>query len=37
MKSFYFELVGWDPSTGKPLSHTLKSLDLEKLIPDLEA
>jgi aldehyde:ferredoxin oxidoreductase len=36
MKSFYFELVGWDPSTGKPLSHTLKSLDLEKLIPDLE-
>jgi aldehyde:ferredoxin oxidoreductase len=36
MKSFYFELLGWDPSTGKPLSHTLKSLDLEKLIPDLE-
>jgi aldehyde:ferredoxin oxidoreductase len=36
MKSFYFELVGWDPSTGKPLPQTLKSLGLEKLIPDLE-
>ncbi len=36
MKSFYFELVGWDPSTGKPLPQTLKSLGIEKLIPDLE-
>jgi aldehyde:ferredoxin oxidoreductase len=36
MKSFYFELVGWDPKTGKPLPHTLKALGLEKLIPDLE-
>lgn len=36
MKSFYFELVGWDSSTGKPLPHTLKSLGLEKLIPDME-
>jgi aldehyde:ferredoxin oxidoreductase len=36
MKSHYFELVGWDPATGKPLPHTLKSLGLEKLIPDLE-
>lgn len=35
MKSFYFELMGWDPATGKPLPHTLKSLGLEKLIPDL--
>jgi aldehyde:ferredoxin oxidoreductase len=35
MKSFYFELMGWDPGTGKPLPHTLKSLGLEKLIPDL--
>ncbi len=35
MKSFYFELNGWDPATGKPLPHTLKSLGLEKLIPDL--
>ncbi len=37
MKSFYFELMGWDASTGKPLPHTLKSLGLEKLIPDLPA
>jgi aldehyde:ferredoxin oxidoreductase len=35
MKSHYFELNGWDPATGKPLPHTLKSLGLEKLIPDL--
>ena len=35
MKSFYFELMGWDPATGKPLPHTLRSLGLEKLIPDL--
>jgi aldehyde:ferredoxin oxidoreductase len=35
MKSFYFELNGWDPATGKPLPHTLKSLGLERLIPDL--
>jgi aldehyde:ferredoxin oxidoreductase len=37
MKSFYFELMGWDPVTGKPLPHTLKALGLEKLIPDLDA
>jgi aldehyde:ferredoxin oxidoreductase len=36
MKSFYFELMGWDPATGKPLPHTLQSLGLEKLIPDLK-
>jgi aldehyde:ferredoxin oxidoreductase len=36
MKSFYFELIGWDPATGKPLPHTLRSLGLEKLIADLE-
>jgi len=35
MKSLYFELNGWDPASGKPLPHTLKSLGLEKLIPDL--
>jgi aldehyde:ferredoxin oxidoreductase len=35
MKSFYFELMGWDPETGKPLPHTLKSLGLEHLIGDL--
>lgn len=36
MKSFYFQVAGWDPATGKPLPHTLKALGLEKLIPDLE-
>lgn len=36
MKGFYFELMGWDPETGKPLEHTLKSLGLEELIPDLQ-
>jgi aldehyde:ferredoxin oxidoreductase len=35
MKGHYFELMGWDPATGKPLPHTLRSLGLEKLIPDL--
>jgi aldehyde:ferredoxin oxidoreductase len=35
MKSLYFQLNGWDPATGKPLPHTLKALDLDKLIPDL--
>jgi aldehyde:ferredoxin oxidoreductase len=37
MKRFYFELMGWDPATGRPLPRTLHSLGLEKLIPDLEA
>jgi len=36
MKSFYFQLMGWEAKTGKPLPHTLKSLGLERLIPDLE-
>jgi len=36
MKSFYFELMGWDPVTGRPLPNTLRSLGLEKVIPDLE-
>ncbi len=35
MKSFYFELMGWDPATGMPLPQTLDALALEKLIPDL--
>ncbi len=36
MKSFYFELMGWDPATRMPLPHTLRALGLEKLIPDLD-
>ena len=35
MKGFYFELMGWDPTTGKPLPSTLKSLGLEDLTKDL--
>ena len=35
MKSFYFEVAGWDPATGKPLPQTLRKLGLERLIPDL--
>ena len=37
MKSFYFELVGWDPESGKPLPRTLAALGLENLIGDLPA
>jgi aldehyde:ferredoxin oxidoreductase len=37
MKSFYFELVGWDPETGKPLPQTLAALGLENLIGDLSS
>jgi len=37
MKSFYFQLMGWDTKTGRPLPHTLKSLGLERLIPDLDS
>jgi aldehyde:ferredoxin oxidoreductase len=32
MKSFYFELMGWDPATGRPLPQTLRALGLDKLI-----
>jgi aldehyde:ferredoxin oxidoreductase len=35
MKSFYFELMGWDPATGKPLPSTLRSLGLDELVNDL--
>jgi aldehyde:ferredoxin oxidoreductase len=28
----YYELMGWDPETGRPLPQTLKSLGLEELI-----
>ncbi|MBI5969428.1 MAG: aldehyde ferredoxin oxidoreductase C-terminal domain-containing protein, partial [Deltaproteobacteria bacterium] len=28
----YYEMMGWDPETGKPLPQTLKSLGLEELI-----
>jgi aldehyde:ferredoxin oxidoreductase len=28
----YYEFMGWDPETGRPLPHTLKALGLEELI-----
>ncbi len=31
----YYQLMGWDPSTGKPTPKTLKDLDLENLISEL--
>ncbi len=37
MKGHYFELMGWDPATGRPLPQTLRSLGLEHLVPDLPA
>jgi aldehyde:ferredoxin oxidoreductase len=32
----YYEQMGWDPETGKPLPDTLKRLGLEDLIPGLK-
>ena len=32
MRRDYYELVGWDRETGKPLPETLKSLGLEHII-----
>ncbi len=37
MKGHYFELMGWDPATGRPMPQTLRSLGLEHLVPDLPA
>ena len=31
----YYRMMGWDVKTSKPLPETLKSLDLEHIIPDL--
>ncbi|MFC2018394.1 aldehyde ferredoxin oxidoreductase family protein [Chloroflexota bacterium] len=35
MRRQYYELMGWDTETGKPLPDTLKSYDLEYAIPEL--
>ncbi|MFC2041122.1 aldehyde ferredoxin oxidoreductase family protein [Chloroflexota bacterium] len=35
LRSGYYELMGWDSKTGKPLPDTLKHLDLEHAIPEL--
>jgi aldehyde:ferredoxin oxidoreductase len=31
----YYEQMGWNPETGKPLPETLKSLGLDDLIRNL--
>jgi aldehyde:ferredoxin oxidoreductase len=36
LRSNYYQNMGWDPETGKPLAETLEKLGLEHLIPDLE-
>ncbi|MFC1819762.1 aldehyde ferredoxin oxidoreductase family protein [Thermodesulfobacteriota bacterium] len=35
MRSKYYEQMGWDSKTGKPLPETLKRYDLEEAIPEL--
>jgi len=35
MKASYWQKMGWDSQTGKPLPQTLESLDLPDLIPEL--
>lgn len=35
LRSKYYELMGWDKQTGKPLPHTLRHLGLEYAIPEL--
>ncbi|MFC1592904.1 aldehyde ferredoxin oxidoreductase family protein [Candidatus Omnitrophota bacterium] len=35
MRCRYYELMGWDKETGKPLPETLRSLGLEHTVPEL--
>lgn len=35
MKGDYYELMGWERQSGKPLPDTLRSLGLEHVIPDI--
>ena len=35
MLSLYYDLMGWDRESGKPLPQTLKELELDHVIPDL--
>jgi aldehyde:ferredoxin oxidoreductase len=37
MRSNYYEKMGWDPETGKPLPETLIGVGLAHLIPDLKS
>jgi aldehyde:ferredoxin oxidoreductase len=34
MKRNYYHVMGWDEDSGMPKPETLRSLDLEELIPD---
>jgi aldehyde:ferredoxin oxidoreductase len=36
LRSNYYQNMGWDPETGKPLPETLEKLGLAHIIPDLE-
>lgn len=36
LRSNYYQQMGWDAETGKPLPETLKNLGLDYLIPDLQ-
>jgi aldehyde:ferredoxin oxidoreductase len=36
LRSNYYQQMGWDASTGKPLPETLKRLGLAHIIPDLK-
>lgn len=36
MKSVYYQMMGWDPNTGRPYPETLRRLGLDDLIVDLE-
>ena len=31
----YYQMMGWDEKTSKPLPETLRNLGLEHIIPDL--
>jgi len=31
----YYQIMGWDEKTSKPLTDTLKGLGVEHIIPDL--
>lgn len=35
MRSNYYQCMGWDPETGKPLPETLEAFGLGDLVPDL--
>ena len=37
MRRVYYDLVGWDFNTGRPLPETLTALGLESIISDVWA